>query len=91
VEARNAVRTDIGSFLNIRASMLDGTQGVDSLTYTTNSIERNAFYEIDLPFWTAPIESRLSQDDVVPAGQRVRFDKYAEYGAPIDTDIPTED
>src|SRR5690606_26919484 len=34
-EGRNAIRTDIGSFLNVRAAMLDGTTGVDSLTYTT--------------------------------------------------------
>lgn len=82
VEGRNAVRTDVGSFLNIRASMLDGTQGIDSLTYTTNEGEKNAFYEIDLPFWTAPIEWRLSQDDVVPRGQRVRFEKYQSTPTP---------
>jgi hypothetical protein len=76
IEGRNGVRTDIGSFLNVRASMLDGTIGVDSLTYTTKDGERNSFYELDLPFWTDYVEARLSQDDVVPRGQRVRFQKY---------------
>jgi hypothetical protein len=55
VEGRNAIRTDVGSFLNIRASMLDGTMGIDSLTYTTTEGEKNSFYEFDLPFWTDPI------------------------------------
>lgn len=91
VEGRNAVRTDIGSFLNIRASMLDGTAGVDSLTYSTTQGERNLFYEIDLPFWTDPIEARLSMDDVVPRGQRVRFDKYDTFNLPSPTGPTVED
>lgn len=91
VEGRNAVRTDIGSFLNVRASMLDGTIGVDSLTYTTKDGERNLFYDLDLPFWTDPIEARLSMDDVVPRGQRVRFDKYEAYNHPTPTGPTVED
>lgn len=87
-EGRNAVRTDIGSFLNIRAAMLDGTVGIDSLTYTTKEGERNAFYEFDLPFWTDPIEARLSMDDVVPRGSRVRFNKYDTPNLP-NTPTPT--
>lgn len=91
LENRNAVRADIGSFTNIRASMLDGTTGVESLTYTTKDGERNLFYEIDLPFWTAPIEARLSLDDVVPAGTYVRFDRAAFTQPPTPTGTPTED
>lgn len=91
VEGRNAVRTDVGSFLNIRASMLDGTMGIDSLTYTTNEGEKNSFYEFDLPFWTDPITARLSMDDVVPRGQRIAFDMYAANHQPLDTGTPTED
>lgn len=77
VEGRNAIRTDIGSFLNVRAAMLDGTIGVDSLTYSTKEGERNAFYEFDLPFWTDPIEARFSLDDMVPRGTRIAFRKYS--------------
>lgn len=91
VEGRNAIRTDVGSHLNIRASMLDGTMGVDSLTYSTTEGERNAFYEFDLPFWTDPIVHRLSLDDVVPRGTRVRFDMYHAYGVPSPTGPRTED
>jgi len=82
IEGRNAVRTDVGSFLNVRVAMLDGTIGVDSLTYTTKDGERNAFFEFDLPFWTDPIEARMSLDDIVPRGQRVRFEKYQESPGP---------
>lgn len=92
LESRNAVRTDVGSFLNVRASMLDGTAGVDSLTYTTSEGERNSFYEFDLPFWTSPIEAALSQDKCVPRGTRVRFDKYELYApTPSPTGAPMED
>lgn len=90
-EGRNAIRTDIGSFLNIRASMLDGTAGIDSLTYSTKEGDRNLFYEMDLPFWTDPIEARLSMDDVVPRGQRIRFDKYDAYSIPSPTGPTVED
>lgn len=89
IEGRNAVRTDVGSFLNIRASMLDGTIGIDSLTYSTTEGEKNSFFEIDLPFWTDPFESRLSMDDIVPRGQRVRFEKYQ--AAPSVTGPEVED
>jgi hypothetical protein len=91
VEGRNAIRTDVGSHLNVRASMLDGTMGVDSLTYTTTQGERNAFYEFDLPFWTDPIAQRLSLDDAVARGTRIRFDMYEAYNVPTPTGAQTED
>lgn len=91
VEGRNAIRTDVGSFTNIRVAMLDGTIGVDSLTYTTKDGERNSFYEFDLPFWTDPITARLSLDDVVPRGTRIRFDMYEAYNPPTPTGAPVED
>lgn len=91
VEARNAIRADIGAFGNVRASMLDGTTGIDSLTYSTTEGEKNSFYEFDLPLWTIPIEARLSQDDVVPRGQRIRFDMYDAYHLPTPTGTATED
>lgn len=92
IGGRNASRTDIGSFLNIPVAMLDGTIGVDSLTYSTTDGNRNRFYDESIPFWTDPIEARLSMDDVVPRGQRVRFDKTEAYAVlPNPTDAPTED
>lgn len=91
VEGRNAIRTDIGSYLNVRVAMLDGTIGVDSLTYSTKDGERNAFYEFDLPFWTDCITARLSLDDVVPRGTRIRFDMYEAQNLPTPTGARVED
>lgn len=91
LEGRNALRTDIASFLNLRASMLDGTSGTDSLTYTTREGERNLFYELDLPYWTDPIQARLSMNDVTPAGQRIRFDRTDIINQPTPTGRPVED
>jgi hypothetical protein len=91
MEGRNAVRGDVASHLNIRASMLDGTTGTDSLTYTTKDGERNLFYELDLPYWTDPLEGRLSLDDVLPSGQRIRFDKYDAFNLPTPTGPVVED
>ena len=91
VEGRNAIRTDVGSFLNTRVAMLDGTIGIDSLTYSTKDGEANAFYEFDLPFWTDPIVHRLSLDDIVPRGTRIRFEKYSADNLPVPTGPRVED
>lgn len=91
LEGRNALRTDIASFLNLRASMLDGTSGTDSLTYTTREGERNLFYELDLPYWTDPIEARLSMDDVCATGRRIRFDRAQQTTQPNPTGPTVED
>jgi len=76
---RNATKTDIANYLNVPASLLDGTLAEASLTYTTQEGNRNLFYDLSLPFWVDPIQQRLSQDDVVPRGTRVRFDFYEQY------------
>jgi hypothetical protein len=90
IEGRNAVRLDIANHLNIPASLLDGSTATASLTYTTAEGQKSSFHEQTLRFWTAPIEHRLSMDDIVPRGQRVRFDiTYTTQVAP--TGEPGED
>ena len=74
VEGRNAIRLDIANLTNIPASLLDGSTATASLTYTTTEGQKSSFHEQSIRYWTAPIEARLSMDDVVPRGQRVRFD-----------------
>lgn len=74
VEGRNAAITSIGQLTNVRAAMLDGTLQEASLTYVTKEGERSLFLALDVPFYTNPIEHRLSLDDAVPRGTRVRFD-----------------
>ena len=85
--ARNAVRLDIANYLNLNASAIDGEKPKSSLTYETQETER---VELDerMAFWTAPLEHRLSMDDVVPRGTRVRFDFTR---ATAGTGTPTED
>lgn len=87
-EARNAVRIDIANFLNLNASALDGAKPQASLTYETQQTE-TAELNDRMAFWTAPLEHRLSQDDAVPAGVRVRFDFATS--TPAQTGTPTED
>ncbi|MCR2785432.1 MULTISPECIES: phage portal protein [unclassified Microbacterium] len=71
---RNQIRLDIANFLNLPASLLDGSANSASLTYVTREGERQELVEW-LEFWLAPIEARLSMDDVTPHGQFVRFDR----------------
>lgn len=71
---RNGVRLDVANFLGLPASLLEGSTSTASLTYSTTEGKRNELVDYSLAFWANPIEARLSQDDVVPAGQRVAFD-----------------
>lgn len=86
--ARNAVRIDIANYLNLNASSLDGAKPQSSLTYETQETEQQELKD-RLSFWTAPLEHRLSMDDVVPRGTRVRFDFATS--TPAQTGTPTED
>lgn len=74
IEGRNAVRLDVANHTDIPASLLDGSTATASLTYVTQDGQRSSFHEQTLRYWTAPIEHRLSMGDIVPRGQRVRFD-----------------
>ncbi|MEV4738532.1 MULTISPECIES: hypothetical protein [unclassified Microbacterium] len=87
-KARNAVRIDLANFLNLNASALDGAKAQASLTYETQETEKQEL-EDRLSFWTSPFEHRLSMDDVVPRGTRVRFDFATT--TPAQTGTPTED
>lgn len=74
VNGRNMLRLDIANFLGLPASLLEGSTATASLTYSTKEDSRNELVDLSLAFWANPIEARLSQDDVVPRGQRVAFD-----------------
>lgn len=85
-EGRNNVRLDVANLLNLPASVLDGSTATASLTYSTAQGE---FSQLNawLEYWLAPIEARLSQDDVTPHGQTVRFDR-AGLSVPASTAAP---
>ena len=74
VNGRNMSRLDFANYLNLPASMLDGTTATASLTYSTQEGKRNELVDLSLAYWATPFEARLSQDDVTPAGSRVAFD-----------------
>lgn len=82
IEGRNFLRIDIGAFLGIPAALMDASLSTASLTYSTQEGQRNEFADFTLPYWTEPIQQRLSMDDVLPAGQRMRFDLSDLYSLP---------
>jgi hypothetical protein len=72
VEARNAVRLDVANFTGLPGAALDGSLSTASLTYSTQEGRQSELGEA-LGLWADPYTARLSQDDFVPRGQRVRF------------------
>lgn len=92
VEARNAAVLDVARLLNMPASLLDGSMSTSTLTYSTTEGKRSEFDDYTIPTWIAPIEARLSLDDVAPAGHVIRFDQSARRSvvAP-DVNAPRED
>lgn len=89
---RNALRLDFANFLNLPASLLEGSLSTASLTYSTQEGRRNELLDYSISYWTQPIETALSGDNVVPRGQRIRFD-WGDLESPIatPTGAPTED
>lgn len=77
VEGRNAGRLDVANFLQVPANLLEGSMATASLTYTTQDSRRSDFVDSCLTYWAAPIEARLSMDDVTPDGTAIRFDLAA--------------
>lgn len=80
IEARNAVRLDVANFTNLPAAALDGSLSTASLTYSTQEGKESEVAQA-VRYWSDPIAARLSQDDVVPAGTRVRYD-FSQYVTP---------
>lgn len=92
IEGRNFFRIDVGAFLGIPAALMDASLSTASLTYSTQEGQRNEFADFTLPYWLEPIQQRLSMDDVVPAGERVRFDLSGMLAPTAPTiGVPTND
>lgn len=84
IEGRNFVRIDVAGFFGFPASILDGSLSTASLTYSTKEGTRNEVQDYATPLWSNPIAGRLSQDDVVESGKRVRFN-----AVDVDTTTPS--
>jgi hypothetical protein len=92
VEGRNYAKLDVANLCAMPASILDASVSTASLTYSTQEGRRNELAAYTVPYWADPIAHRLSLDDVVPAGTRIRFDFGDLYTtAPERTGTPTED
>lgn len=72
VEARQHVAVEVSRLTGIPARYLSTASG-DSLTYATSESERRDLVDTGLSTYMAPIEDRLSLDDVSPVGYAVRF------------------
>lgn len=91
-EGRNAARTDVANLLNVPLPLLDGSLSSASLTYSTSEGNRSRFATETIPAYTTPIEQALSGDNIVPRGQRTRFDRSGDYTpTPYAYGTPTDD
>lgn len=90
-EARNATVLDVARLTNVPAALLDGSMSTATLTYSTSEGKANEFAAYTVPYWIAPLEARLSQDDVTPPGGYVRFDTAALTRLPQPTTAPAID
>lgn len=92
VEGRNGLRLDIANHFNLPASLFEGSLSTASLTYSTTEGKRDEVADYGLGYWTMPLESTLSLDNVCPRGTRIRIDfadLFASTNAP--TGAATED
>jgi hypothetical protein len=80
IEARNAAAVSQARILGIPAGVLDATTPKASLNYETKTGRNEEFTE-DLELYLRPVEARLSMDDVIAAGGRIRFDR-GDFQAP---------
>lgn len=86
--ARNAIRIDVAAYFNLTSQAVEAAKNQSTLTYeTAESADKQTTDR--LAFWSEPIEHRLSLDDVVPRGHRVRFNFHASDNPTTGT--PTED
>lgn len=74
IEARNAAAVEVAQIIGLPAAMLDATAAGASLTYETTEGRNGQFIDYGLSTYMDPIAARLSEDDLVPAGQSTRFD-----------------
>lgn len=90
--ARNSVRLDLANFLNINASLLEGSSDGSSDTYNSTLMVQNELLELSIKALSEPLADRLSMDDITGEGIVVTFD-YSKFDTnPNNTDkgvVPT--
>ena len=83
-QARNSQRLDAANMTQLPAGLLDGTTSTASLTYSTKEGNRVEFLDYGLNMWRTVFESRLSMDDVTPAGTRIEIDLTELFEVPAE-------
>jgi hypothetical protein len=74
IAGRNASALDVARVVSMPAAMLDAVQVGASLTYETTQGRNAEWIDYGLQLYVDAVTSRLSMDDVLPAGQRAAFD-----------------
>lgn len=74
IAGRNAAALDAARVVSMPASMLDAVQVGASLTYETTTGRNQEWIDYGLQLYVDAVTSRLSMDDILPAGQRAAFD-----------------
>lgn len=93
IEGRNASAVDCARVVGVAAAMVDATVPKASLTYETTEGRGLEHLAYGVEPYADAIAARLSLDDVVPRGQRTRFDITQDLGptVPSPTGPVTED
>ena len=74
IDGRNQAAVDVARVSGLPASLIDANTAGSSLTYETSTGRNREFLDYCLSTYMAAVTSRLSMDDVVPAGHRTAFD-----------------
>lgn len=74
IDARNAAAIDLARLMGISGGMVDATAPKASLNYETQTGRNQEFTDLDVTAHFAPIEARLSMDDICAPGLRLAFD-----------------
>lgn len=80
VEGRNAAAVDCARIVGVAAGMVDATAPKASLNYETQQGRGLEHTEYGVEPYAEAIAARLSLDDVVPRGTRIRFDLGSDLG-----------
>lgn len=91
VEGRNAAAVDCARTVGVAAAMVDATVPKASLTYETQQGRGLEHTEYGVEPYAEAIAQRLSMDDIVPRGQRMRFDFGSDLGEVEPTGPTVED
>lgn len=91
VDGRNAAAVDCARIVGVAAAMVDATAPKASLNYETTQGRGLEHNEYGIEPYADAIAARLSLDDVVPRGQRVRFDITQDTGPVLPTGPTVED